>query len=72
MDLFYHSPEDMRDALLRLILLLAALVAAALCVFLGATPLRLSLAFACGLASVFLSRRKARSIDRDRVGLPPR
>lgn len=62
----------MRDALLRWTLFLAALVASARCVLSGATPLRLGFAFACGLAWAVLSRRKARSIDRDRMGLPQR
>ncbi|MEK7383335.1 MAG: hypothetical protein AAB262_08625 [Elusimicrobiota bacterium] len=69
MNLFYHSLEDMWDVLLRLTLFLAALAAAVRCVFWGATLLRLGLVLACGLAWVVLSRRKARSIDRDRVGI---
>jgi len=62
----------MRDALLRLTLLLATLAAAARCVFWGVTPLRLGVAIACGLATLVISWRKARSIDRDRMGLPQR
>ncbi|OGS37107.1 MAG: hypothetical protein A2506_08795 [Elusimicrobia bacterium RIFOXYD12_FULL_66_9] len=62
----------MRDALLRLILLLAAFAGAVRCLFWGATPLSLGVMVACGLASAVISWRKARSIDRDRMGLPPR
>lgn len=62
----------MRSAPLRWALFLAFLAAAARCVLSGATPLRLGFAVACGLAWAVLSRRKARSIDRDRMGLPQR
>lgn len=50
---------------LRWLLLPAAAVAALVMLFKGVTPGRLALAGACALAWYGLSRRKARSLDRD-------
>jgi hypothetical protein len=53
-------------------LLAAAVVGAARCIFFEATGLRLGCSAACGLGWFLLSRRKVRSLDRDRLGAPPR
>lgn len=62
----------MRPELLRWTLFLAALVAAARCLVSGPTPGRVAFGAACALAWYVLSRRKIYSLDRERLGLPPR
>ena len=57
---------------LRWIFLLAALAGAGRCAFSGTTPERAGFAAACGLLWYLLSRRKARSLDREVLGVPPR
>ena len=57
---------------LRWLFLLAAVAGAARCAFFVATPARAEFAAACGLAWFWMSRRKARSLDRESLGLPPR
>jgi len=56
----------------RWLLLPAAAVAGALCVFGRPTPARASVAVVCGLGWYGLSRGKVRSLDRDVLGIPPR
>ena len=57
---------------LRWIFLLAAVAAAARCVFFDAAAPELGFAAVCGLLWFALSRRKMRSLDRGTLGLPPR
>ena len=57
---------------LRWIFLLGAVASAARCAFFDATPGRIGFAAVSGLLWFWLSRRKVHSIDRDRLGLPPR
>ena len=57
---------------LRWLFLALALASAGACLLLAATPLRVGLAVVSGLLWVFLSRRKARSLDRAVLGVPPR
>lgn len=52
---------------LRWLLPPVAAIASLVILFRGATPGRLSLAAICALAWYGLSRRKARSLDRDRL-----
>jgi hypothetical protein len=53
---------------LRWLFLAAALASAGACALFGLTPLRA----ACALLWLLLSRRKARSLDREVLGVPPR
>lgn len=62
----------MRDLVLRLSLLVIAMAATVRCIFWGATSLRLGVSVFFGLSWAVLSYRKARSIDRERVGLSVR
>ena len=48
------------------------LASAGVCLLFGATPARLAVGIASGLLWMFLSRRKARSLDRAVLGVPPR
>lgn len=57
---------------LRWLFLAAALAGAGACALFGVTPARAAASAACGLIWVLLSRRKARSLDRQFLGLPPR
>ena len=62
----------MRLAALRWLLLPAAAVSGALCVFGRLTPLRAAVAAVCGLGWYAASRAKVRSLDRQVLGIPPR
>jgi hypothetical protein len=57
---------------LRWLFLATALAGAGACALFGVTPARAGAAAACGLLWLMLSRRKARSLDRAVLGLPPR
>lgn len=57
---------------LRWMFLAAALTGAGSCALFGVTPARAGAAAVCGLLWILLSRRKARSLDRAVLGLPPR
>jgi len=57
---------------LRWLFLIAALANAGACLYSGLTPPRAAGAAAFGLLWAFLSRRKARSLDREVLGVPPR
>jgi uncharacterized membrane protein YbjE (DUF340 family) len=62
----------MKLSSLRWLLLPAAAVSGALCVFSGVTPARAAVAAVCGLGWYRLSRAKVRSLDRAVLGIPPR
>lgn len=62
----------MKIAGLRWGLLIVAVIAAALAVFKGMTAPRITAAAAGGILWAVLSRRQARRLDRDRLGLPAR
>jgi hypothetical protein len=57
---------------LRWIFLLAAVAAAARCVFFQASPAQFGFAAAFGLVWFALSRRKVHSLDREELGIKPR
>ena len=57
---------------LRWLFLALALASAAASVLFGLTPARAAAGAACALLWVLLSRRKARSLDREVLGVPPR
>ena len=57
---------------LRWVFLLAAVAAAARCVFFNGTAAELGIAAACALLWFVMSRRKVHSLDRETLGLPPR
>lgn len=57
---------------LRWLLLLAAFAGLARCVIGAATPGGVAFSAVCGLAWYALSRRKALSLDRGSLGIPPR
>lgn len=57
---------------LRWLFLIAALANAGACALFGLTPARAAAAAASGLLWALLSRRKARSLDREVLGVPPR
>ncbi len=62
----------MKLSSLRWLLLPAAVVSGALCVFSAVTPGRAAAAVLCGLGWFRLSRAKVRSLDRGVLGIPPR
>jgi hypothetical protein len=57
---------------LRWLFLALALASAGACALFGPTPARFAAGAACALVWVLLSRRKARSLDREVLGVPPR
>jgi len=57
---------------LRWLFLVLALASAAACFLFGLTPDRFAVGAACALLWMLLSRRKARSLDREVLGVPPR
>ncbi len=57
---------------LRWVFLLAALAGAARCAWSGPTAARAGFVVVCGLLWFFLSQRKAHSLDRGVLGVPPR
>lgn len=57
---------------LRWLFLLLALAGAGACLVFGLTPQRAAAGAACALLWALLSRRKARSLDREVLGVPPR
>ncbi|HXT00055.1 MAG TPA: hypothetical protein VN915_05235 [Elusimicrobiota bacterium] len=57
---------------LRWLFLALALASAGACFLFGLTPERAAAAAACAALWVLLSRRKARSLDREVLGVPPR
>lgn len=57
---------------LRWLFLALALASAGACLWFGLTPERAALGAACALLWALLSRRKARSLDREVLGVPPR
>ncbi len=62
----------MRPISLRWLLLVLSAAAALRCVFWGVTPPRAAVTVCTGVLWYALSRRKALSLDRQSLGIPPR